>query len=295
MEHEHELVSAEGNSFPPCVGDDGLEGKTPELRGSSAGAFEFTPCAGDVSLEGRLLAAEAVGDPVVLGEEFAPGPFAVRSAEELREVLGRVLQPAREKSLPLLVGLGGLKGSGKDATADWLVARHGFVKLGMSEPVHDALLRFDPWLPLTGAPADLLELLRADQGEFLLYSELTGRLGYDAAKRVPMVRKALQKMGTEVGRWLAEDIWVDKAAEKISGLRAVGSPVVLTGVRFPNELDMLQSLGGAAVWVDRPGVEQDGHDSENSLTQKDFRYALPNWRDLAALYRRTDLLLTQLR
>lgn len=289
MEHEHEQAA-----------ESELETKSPELRGSSVEASEFTPCAGDeLSLDDLWNAAEWRGKPVVLGEEFAGEAemavnMGIRSREELEEILGRLLEPARKKSSPLLIGLGGLKESGKDTVADWLVEHAGFAKVGMSESVHEAALRFDPWIRLTGAPSELLELLSADQDEFLLYSELTGLLTYDVAKRIPKYREALQGIGQDVGRWLAEDIWVRKAEEKISALAEAGWPVVLTGVRQRNELDMVIAAGGASVWVERPGLVVDAHPTENSLTAADFQYQVLNNRSIERLHARTSQLLGQL-
>ena len=39
----------------------------------------------------------------------------------------------------MLVGLSGLKGSGKDTCADYLVKNHGFIKVAFADPLKDAL------------------------------------------------------------------------------------------------------------------------------------------------------------
>jgi hypothetical protein len=179
-----------------------------------------------------------------------------------------------------LIGLGGRFASGKDEVADELVRNHGFVKVGMSEVLHQALLALDP-------------IVDSFCDEPVRYSEEIADIGYVKAKENPEVRRLLQALGTEVGRnMLGENIWVDATEARIVELWSDGKRVVLTGVRYPNELRMVSKLDGDLVWIERPGYSNTGtHASENSVWEGDFHRTIRNDGTLEDLYEKAaDLL-----
>lgn len=201
-----------------------------------------------------------------------------------------------EVTQPWLIGYGGLKGSGKDTSADFLVENRGFVKEFMSEPLHQALLIENPWIPLR-MHLGQYHTTRIDMTS-IRYSDLVDQVGYTKAKENPEVRRLLQRKGTEAGRHLIhEDVWVNVALKKIQSRRASGNAVCITGIRYPNELAMVRDNGGLLVWVDRPSVtraaslNQDAHTSENTLSADDFDVVLSNSQDVAHLHWLTDALL----
>lgn len=186
-----------------------------------------------------------------------------------------------------LIGLGGLLRSGKDALADYLVEHHGYVKMGMSDALNEALLALNPWIPSTEGPRVLWR-----------YQDLHEAVGYVEAKKNPEVRRLLQVLGTEVGREMIHpDVWVNAAEKKIRAHWAAGRPVAITAMRFRNEIDMLDRLGGLSVWVERDdalrlaGSEDvpTAHASENSVNKDMFRFQIENngtLEDLHAVARR---------
>ncbi|MBT2484760.1 MULTISPECIES: hypothetical protein [unclassified Microbacterium] len=188
-----------------------------------------------------------------------------------------------------LIGLGGRLRSGKDAFADRLVDKHGYVKLGMSDALHEAMLAIDPIVEAYGNVYDT-------EVEFARYSELIAEVGYVEAKKIPEVRRLLQQLGTEVGRnMIGENVWVQIMARKIDDHRAAGHPVVVTGIRFPNEVRMIAQLGGQALWIERPGVHAPtagtaAHASENSVSADDFHSTLLNDGTLAELEAKADVI-----
>lgn len=193
---------------------------------------------------------------------------------------------------PLLLGLGGYKESGKDALADHLGSEHGFYKLGMSYPLIEVGRRQNPWILLDRGVACGAHFY--PQGTWVKLNVLTEWLGYDESKTIKEVREYYQTLGTQVGRhFFGEDTWVELAREKINSVRDAGQQVVVTGIRFANELDVLKRLGGHSVWISRPGKESDGHESESSLSKEDFDLVVDNDRDLETLYRRGSSLLQQ--
>ncbi len=207
-----------------------------------------------------------------------------------------------------IVGIGGKLASGKDAISDRLVEQHGWVKFGMSDALGEALYTLNPWIPV-GIPmkkdrkhmlARLVERVRSRE-EFtavIRYKELFDDVGYVKAKENDEVRRLLQVLGTEVGRkQISESIWTDIAARKVREAAAAGAPgVILTGVRFPNELEMIEDdLEGETWWVHRPitnNNETAGHASENSVSAVDFELTIYNDGTLDDLYAKVDALVS---
>lgn len=186
---------------------------------------------------------------------------------------------------PMVIGLGGLKEHGKDAVADHLVDKHGFVKIGMSDILADALYILNPIIDEDGTR----------------YQSVVDQVGYTAAKRDwPEVRRLLQNLGTEVGRQiLGEDIWISKVVDRIQNLiENEGKSIVVTGIRFNNEVAGLDELGDIEAayitqwWVNRPGYVAEastaGHSSENSVSVEEFDEVIENDGDLEQLYERVD-------
>lgn len=196
-----------------------------------------------------------------------------------------------------LIGLGGKLRAGKDAVGDYLEEKHDFVKLGMSDALNEALLKLNPWIPVpSGMSADVT---------YLPYAHIHEMYGYVEAKKNPEVRRLLQVLGTEVGReMIDQDVWVKIAEKKILEHWANGKSVVITAMRFPNEIEMLERLGGFSVWVERPTADRLGdtqgdevqigaHASENSVSEVDFQFTLLNDSTLDALYAKVEEVLRQ--
>jgi hypothetical protein len=183
-----------------------------------------------------------------------------------------------------LIGLGGALGSGKDATADYLVEKHGWVKIGMSDILNEALSKLNPVVQPAYAQAPR-------------YTDAIERYGYVEAKaRIPEFRRLMQAFGTEVGRdMFGEDFWVDLTGERIDALRSTGQKVAVTGIRFPNELKMIAHRGGTLLWISRPnpfqGEAQRSHASESSVSMADFDAAIFNTGTLEDLYSSIDEML----
>lgn len=171
-----------------------------------------------------------------------------------------------------LVGLMGRKRSGKDSFASALVADHGFQRVAFADPLKDALLRFDPLLPtMTGAER---------------LSSIVESHGWEAAKGYPSVRKALQDYGVVIREVVDPNAWIQAASRRIRELHAMGeNHVVVTDVRFPNEVAYIREHGGVLVYVERPGLPDDGdtHVSETSTSSADADVVVLNTGTLADL------------
>lgn len=193
-----------------------------------------------------------------------------------------------EELLTVVVGIGGHLGAGKDEIADRLVAVHDFVKIGMSDPLAEALYILNPRIYVGYESSEAVKQ-KFIAGQIYFYQEIIDDVGYVEAKTISEVRRWLQVLGTEVGRELIDkNVWVTAARKKISQLRAEGKSVVITGIRFPNELDMLKADGHISMYVFRPGHGGDQHASENSISPDDFVYHVYNGGNLQDLYNATD-------
>lgn len=208
-----------------------------------------------------------------------------------------------KSTMPLLIGLGGLKTSGKDTVADFLVEEHGFVKVGMSEHLHRCLLVLNPWIRITAADVERLTLREAEalglsemhpeggsepamyMPTFHRYADICEAVGYDRMKVIEEVRISQQKVGHDIGRnMISDDIWVNGTGLRIDKLRREGHPVAVTGIRYSNELKMIRRLDGHTIWVDRPELRLalgkhpslDTHASETSLDHNSFDRVIVN-------------------
>ena len=168
-----------------------------------------------------------------------------------------------------LIGLGGYAYSGKDAFADVLEKNLGWYKTYMSKALRESLEVLNPIVDMdfyTGS----VKITR--------FKDIVDLLGYEKAKENREVRALLQRMGTEVGRKMfSEDFWLDLCFKDAVKQLEAGRNVVITGIRYPNELFAIQSLSGTSVWITRPENHAvNEHSSDNSLTPEDFDYTFKN-------------------
>ena len=156
---------------------------------------------------------------------------------------------------PPLVGLTGPIGAGKDSVGAQLQSRHGYTRVALADPIREALELLNPMM------------IHPDTGRLTNLDALLDRLGWaDVKRRVPEARRMLQVLGTEVGREiLGPDCWAVIMARRVAELRAAGHPVVVTDVRFWNEVNAIRDAGGIIVTLKGPYGPPNAHASENQL------------------------------
>lgn len=163
---------------------------------------------------------------------------------------------------PTLVGIGGRLASGKDTLADALVADYGFTKLNFSAP----LVRF---------ASVINPLVEAD----VRFTDWVEMLGLTAAKERPEIRRILQKVGDALRAEFGSQVLVDLLDADIKRHLERGENVVITGVRFPAEVALIEKHDGLRVWVSRLGSEDSengSHITENSVSASDFELLVIN-------------------
>ena len=142
----------------------------------------------------------------------------------------------------MIIGLVGFIGSGKGTVGD-ILEQKGFVKDSFAKPLMDACSVIFGW------PRELLE---GDTALSRKWREEPDAFWSEKFNKEFSPRLALQLMGTEAGRNVFHtDVWVISLLN-----RSKGKDVVVTDVRFRNEIDYIQQNGGIIIRVKR-GDEPD--------------------------------------
>lgn len=82
--------------------------------------------------------------------------------------------------------------------------------------------------------------------------------GLNGWSRTPSIRKLLQYWGTDLRRSQDTEYWTKKALIQMMYSLSQGKSVYLTDVRFPNEVDAIQSIGGKVVRLNiSPGFQKE--------------------------------------
>jgi hypothetical protein len=145
----------------------------------------------------------------------------------------------------MIIGLCGLAGSGKDEVAAILSRCHHFAAISFAGPIYKAV------------------------------SEITGlsplQLKHREAKEQPIAwlgkspRELLQTLGTEWGRQMVrDDIWIRIAMRRAAECTQEGWNVAVTDVRFANEAEAIEAVGGQVWRVERPGAGLGGAAGEHA-------------------------------
>ena len=176
---------------------------------------------------------------------------------------------------PLLIGMVGAAGSGKDTAAAWLEHEWAFERMAFAEPLLLMLHQLFAYAGVDGAWA--VERALKEQPTTLGYS----------------YRHLVQTLGTEWGReQISPDFWVRVAERRIDSTPLLAaSCIVFSDVRFPNEAAWIRSRGGylVRVWRDPeklPAVRP--HESEQHADEIEADTELLNFGSIASLQLQID-------
>lgn len=161
----------------------------------------------------------------------------------------------------MIFGLTGYAGAGKDTAADYLVAKHGFTRVAFADKLREFCLKINP------------DIHSGFQEEpYFKLADLVNDVGWDSAKRNFMdVREFLQRVGHGARVAFGDLFWIEHALtpEVLSNDR-----LVVTDVRYQNEVDYIVGLDGFIVRIDREDVGPvNNHITEQPLP---FDYKLNN-------------------
>lgn len=155
----------------------------------------------------------------------------------------------------MIIGITGLIGSGKDTAANYLITHHKFKKESFANTLKDAVAAVFGWDR---------ELLEGQSKHSREWREQVDEWWSDRLGREITPRLVLQQWGTEVCRKaFHDDIWIASVENK---LRKTKDDIVISDLRFPNELRAIKNSGGITIRITR---------GQN-----------PEWYDAAAAYNR---------
>lgn len=133
----------------------------------------------------------------------------------------------------MIVGITGVAGSGKTTAAQVLV-NQGWIKYSFAD-----------------------ELKRIAKDEF----------GWDGLKD-EKGRRLLQVLGTEAGRAYNENLWVERMQYRLSQAKVAGKNIVIDDVRFNNEAQLIQDMGGFVIELSGHGYYNGFWDKVKALFKK---------------------------
>lgn len=165
--------------------------------------------------------------------------------------------------------------SGKDTAARFLVADAKYTALAFADPLRSLVWDINPYVPTAPGITVRLRSLIAD-------------VGWDYAKTTyPEVRRLLQDVGQAM-RERDPDHWVSVTRRTVDAGLSWNMPIVVTDVRYRNELDMLTQRGFRSVRIIRPGAGAGGvaasHPSETALDDVDTDFEVSNAGSLEDLH-----------
>ncbi|AYV82122.1 MAG: deoxynucleoside monophosphate kinase [Homavirus sp.] len=179
----------------------------------------------------------------------------------------------------MIIGLLGKKRVGKDTVADYLVNNHNFRKETMATPLKDA--------------CGVIFGFNNDQ----LYGDL--KETDDSVWNISP-RKILQYLGTDIFRKdiakiipdIGDKFWIKCMENRINTIQKKNPKmnIVISDIRFDNEVDMVHKLNGIVIKIDRPSISNtDQHESEANIDLiKSYDLIITNDKDYTHLYDEVD-------
>ena len=169
-------------------------------------------------------------------------------------------------TLPKLIGIGYRARSGKDTVAAHLFSRHNYERVACADAIREVA------------------------------TIVTGEDAYDLDFKTNMTRlgvtggQFLQQCGTLL-KQIDPEIWTKVVEHNIAHRLKMGYYVVVPDIRFKSEAAMVRRLGGTLWRIDRPGLANDPHISEQEGAHIAWDAVIKNNGSLADLYRGVDGLL----
>lgn len=156
----------------------------------------------------------------------------------------------------MIIGFCGKKGSGKSFYSSYLIGRYGFVELSFARPLKEAV-------------KVIFGLTDKDVEDPIQKEIINDRLNASP-------RSLMQWLGTDIIREefnkkfnYSGSIWVDNVKKQIEKLIVNKTNIVISDVRFENEVEMIKSFGGMIINIKGIDENTDGHRSENQILSFD--------------------------
>lgn len=141
----------------------------------------------------------------------------------------------------IIIGVCGFQGSGKDTVADYLVNVHGFRRISFAGTLKDAISCIFGW------DRELLEGRTKQSREWREQVDTWWANKLGMPNLTP--RWVLQYWGTDVCRKNFHDsIWISSVEHKLANIE---DNIVISDVRFPNEIKSIKDSGGLVIRTKR--------------------------------------------
>lgn len=128
---------------------------------------------------------------------------------------------------PVLIGICGYAGTGKDTAAAYLVENYGYRRIAFADRLRELAVAQNPTVRDEWGSTDTLQYFVRHRG-------------WDRAKReLPDVRKLLQAIGQSHREVFGDNFWIDQVLPYPNQIAPPWPPLaprtVITDVRYPNE------------------------------------------------------------
>lgn len=219
-----------------------------------------------------------------------------------------------------VIALSGWKGSGKDCAAEYLIKKHGFIRVAFADVLKELVaIQYDIPLnylhdnefkeaPLLQYPVEtkdgfgsvihnfLVKEFRSAKGEVPLSMatsdwKTVGNLGYD---EVPVfwTPRALAILEGSVKRSVNSGYWVQQAINKINAYKGSGQDkFVITDMRYLSEVEQLEEEFEhelVTCRINRFDTSPSSDPSERDLDYHRFNHVIENRSSLSSFYRDVD-------
>jgi len=177
-----------------------------------------------------------------------------------------------------IIGLIGYKQSGKDTIADYLVKNYNYHKLSFAEPLKEIckiLFNFDE------------EQLYGNKKEIIdINWNITPRQVYQFVG-THLFRNEIQKLLPNIN----DNFWVEILKQKIVKLLNENKKIVISDIRFLNELSMIKSFGSLIIKITRANnICVNDHESEKYIDIFNYDIAINNNGSINELYNDINLI-----
>lgn len=163
-----------------------------------------------------------------------------------------------------VVGFCGYAQVGKDTAAEALIAE-GFHKVSFADSLRDLAYRLNP------------VIVELSNGHELRYADVVDLKGYEWTKANTNAREFLVRLGAG-GREIIEPlVWVRSAMRRVSELTSACQNVVITDVRYLNEVLAIQQQGGRVIMIVRPEIGPVNSEEQRSMKEIQDAGAVDGW------------------
>lgn len=182
-----------------------------------------------------------------------------------------------------VIGLLGRKRSGKDSSGDYLISKYNFTRYAFADPIKDILkIMFDFSSNQLNDDKEKIDDRWNVSPREVLQKFGTEICRHDLEKYLPKIKETMNN----------ETIWIKLF--RIFYEKNKDKDIIITDVRFLDEINAIRSIGGKIVKIERDNLEYDGHSSEKDIDNYDeslIDYKIDNNYTFDDLYSQIDTII----